>query len=148
MKQLQKGFTLIELMIVVAIIGILAALAIPAYNDYTARAQASEAVELMGGMKTPLAEWYSDKGTWPTALSSIGANTAGKYVSVIAVAASSNTAPGSITLRATMKGTGVNSKISAGNVDLATTDGGANWQCTRGGGSAAMAASLLPQACR
>jgi type IV pilus assembly protein PilA len=52
-KKIQSGFTLIELMIVVAIIGILAAIAIPAYSDYTARGQASEAFDLMDGLKTP-----------------------------------------------------------------------------------------------
>src|SRR4051812_30134099 len=83
MKQIQKGFTLIELMIVVAIIGILAAVAIPAYQDYIARAQVSEAVNLMGGGKTPLAEYFSDKGSFPPAPSSVMGNTAGKYTSII-----------------------------------------------------------------
>ncbi len=64
-QQSQKGFTLIELMIVVAIIGILAAVALPAYQDYTARAQASEAASLAAGVKTTIAEFYQSNGEYP-----------------------------------------------------------------------------------
>ena len=66
MKKVQQGFTLIELMIVVAIIGILASIAIPAYQDYTIRAQISEGLTLAGGAKTALSEYYFDRGAWPT----------------------------------------------------------------------------------
>ena len=68
MKSLQKGFTLIELMIVIAIIGILAAIAIPAYQDYTIRAQVTEALSLASGVETAVADYWSSHGSWPAAL--------------------------------------------------------------------------------
>ncbi|SCK14887.1 pilin [Vogesella sp. LIG4] len=65
MKSVQQGFTLIELMIVVAIIGILAAIAIPAYQDYTKRAHVSEGLQLAGAAKTSIAEYYASSGVFP-----------------------------------------------------------------------------------
>jgi type IV pilus assembly protein PilA len=72
MKKIQQGFTLIELMIVVAIIGILAAIAIPAYQDYTIRSQVTEGLNLAGAVKAAVAERYAQTGVWPTTLTQLG----------------------------------------------------------------------------
>ena len=90
MNKVQQGFTLIELMIVVAIIGILAAVAIPAYQDYTIRAQVSEGISLASGAKTAVAEFYTQRGTFPADNTAAGLASAaaikGTYVSQVAVA--------------------------------------------------------------
>ncbi|MEF1496530.1 pilin, partial [Neisseria gonorrhoeae] len=90
MNTLQKGFTLIELMIVIAIVGILAAVALPAYQDYTARAQVSEAILLAEGQKSAVTEYYLNHGIWPENNTSAGvassAEIKGKYVKSVTVA--------------------------------------------------------------
>lgn len=90
LKTVQKGFTLIELMIVVAIIGILAAIAIPAYQDYTIRAQVTEGLNLAGAAKAAIAETYAQTGAWPADNTAAGldvaANITGKYVTSVTVA--------------------------------------------------------------
>ena len=86
LKQVQKGFTLIELMIVIAIIGILAAIAIPAYQNYTIRAQVTEGLTLADGWKTAIAEYYANTGVWPAQGNLTGTSVSvGKYESGVTV---------------------------------------------------------------
>ncbi|KAF0811496.1 Fimbrial protein [Andreprevotia sp. IGB-42] len=129
--KMQQGFTLIELMIVVAIIGILAAVAIPAYQDYTARAQVSEAFTLLDGLKTPVAEAYSNDGviTIP-----VGSVRTGKYVNGIAISGS--------TLIATFKNQSVNNKIKLKTVSFGFTTASSKWTC-----GTDLPAELRPKSC-
>ncbi|HHS1180636.1 TPA: pilin [Neisseria meningitidis] len=127
MNTLQKGFTLIELMIVIAIVGILAAVALPAYQDYTARAQVSEAILLAEGQKSAVTEYYLNHGEWPANNSSAGVASSstikGKYVKEVTVA------NGVIT--ATMLSSGVNKEIQGKKLSLwaKRQDGSVKWFC-------------------
>ncbi len=146
MKKIQQGFTLIELMIVVAIIGILAAIAIPAYQDYTIRAQISEGLSLSAAAKAAVAEFYQDTGGYPTDNNDAGLAAAGaiqgKYVTQVAV----GNADGIITVT---YGGDANSNINGATLQLAATDNGGSidWTCTGvnilGGNP-----KWLPNACR
>ncbi|HGO8103014.1 TPA: pilin [Neisseria meningitidis] len=127
MNTLQKGFTLIELMIVIAIVGILAAVALPAYQDYTARAQVSEAILLAEGQKSAVTEYYLNHGEWPGGNTSAGVATStdikGKYVQSVEVK------NGVVT--AEMKSTGVNKEIQGKKLSLwaKRQDGSVKWFC-------------------
>lgn len=145
----QHGFTLIELMIVVAIIGILAAIAIPAYQDYIARSQVSEGVQLLGGGKTPLAEFYADQGRWPSDPRSVMGTLQGKYVSTINFLAGTVAAATTqiLVLEATFKSSGVSKLIQSKTMIHSTSNGGRLWAC-HPGGSAAVEAKYLPGACK
>ncbi|ENS6636778.1 pilin, partial [Neisseria gonorrhoeae] len=127
MNTLQKGFTLIELMIVIAIVGILAAVALPAYQDYTARAQVSEAILLAEGQKSAVTEYYLNNGKWPANNTSAGVASAsdikGKYVKEVEVE------NGVVT--ATMKSDGVNKEIKDKKLSLwaKREAGSVKWFC-------------------
>ncbi|CWQ66056.1 pilin [Neisseria meningitidis] len=127
MNTLQKGFTLIELMIVIAIVGILAAVALPAYQDYTARAQVSEAILLAEGQKSAVTEYYLNHGKWPDGNSDAGVATSseikGKYVEKVEVA------NGVVT--AEMKSSGVNNEIKGKKLSLwaKRQNGSVKWFC-------------------
>ena len=155
MNTMQKGFTLIELMIVVAIIGILAAIAIPAYQDYITRGQVSEAVTLGGGLKSPLAEYGADKNAWPTLVAptatpssgQLNATLVGKYSTVTSSVASTYPA-GQVTVTMT---TG---KASGSALTYTTANGGSTWACgnttvdTATGSGTTIPAKYLPNACK
>ena len=144
MRKIQKGFTLIELMIVVAIIGILAAVAIPAYQDYIGRAQAAEPITLMGGAKTPLAEYIADRGMVP-AISDILTVTSGRYTAGLALTPSGGSAvSANITLTATLPSANVNSSMTSGIIHLVSANSGQSWTCTSGN----VPAKFLPAACK
>ena len=158
MKAIQKGFTLIELMIVIAIVGILAVVALPAYQDYTARAQVSEAIVLAEGQKAAVAEYYATNGAFPTSNEAAGvaakADIKGKYVKEVAVGTD-----GIIT--ATMNGSGVNKDIQSKTVALkpnvatvatggsgsASSNGAFTWECGPGK-SSPVDKKFLPATCR
>ena len=143
MKRIQQGFTLIELMIVVAIIGILAAIALPAYQDYTVRAKMSEVMLAASGMKTDIAEWFQTKGSLPPN-NSISVGTTSKYVKSVrwngsAIVAEAQGDPritgGSVTLTATTRNGGANTNVGEGQIV---------WQC----GAVNIANKYLPAECK
>ena len=129
MTKLQKGFTLIELMIVVAIIGILAAIAIPAYQDYTIRAQVSEGLNLAAAAKAAVAETFLNRGAAPAnrtaaGMSATNTDTKGKYVSSVDI--------NNGVIMVQYGGTEVNNAINGATLGLTpyvTADNSVAWKC-------------------
>jgi len=142
-RKMQRGFTLIELMIVVAIIGILAAIAIPAYLDYAVRSQVAHGINLASGAKVAVAEYYQDRGDYPSDNATAGlaaaATIRGKYVTQVEVTAGGN-------IEVTF-GNDVNIKILNAVLTVSATDndGSLSWACT---GDVTLVEKWLPPACR
>ncbi|MCD5991714.1 MULTISPECIES: pilin [Pseudomonas] len=143
MKKVQKGFTLIELMIVVAIVGILAAVAIPAYQDYTIRAQVSELVALADGAKVAVAEAYQTNGVFPATNAAAGyGGASGTYTASVVIGA------GGVITATAGPGAPVNT-IIRGQTFVLTPGQGVNnsvtWGCTA---TSTIAAQYRPANCR
>jgi type IV pilus assembly protein PilA len=147
MRMIQKGFTLIELMIVVAIIGILAAIAIPAYQDYTIRAQVSEGLNLAAGAKAAVSEYFMDRGVMPTNNTDAGISSPvsiqGNYVESVTVT------NGVIQVDyASAAPQQANQILDPANLVLSptTNSGSVDWDCRSGPGT--ISPKHLPSACR
>jgi type IV pilus assembly protein PilA len=144
MKRVSFGFTLIELMIVVAIIGILAAVAIPQYQNYVARAQVAEALSLASGAKVAVAEYFNTNGTFPADNTEAGLSDAddisGKYVESVAVSGAAITA--------LFSSTDAHSNLRGGEMTLTAVDNGGSiaFACTSTGSTDITA--YLPSSCR
>jgi type IV pilus assembly protein PilA len=142
--QMQKGFTLIELMIVVAIIGILAAVAIPAYTDYTARAKVTEAVGALAAAKTSVSEYYISQGEMPANATAAGINTGGlgDYVTSVAYTKTSATV-GEVEVTLTSN---ITTELNGKKFKLVGTGSaqGVSWACS----TTDAPAKFLPASCR
>lgn len=146
-RTMQKGFTLIELMIVVAIIGILAAVALPAYSDYTTRAKVSEVVLAASSARTSLAEIVSTNGLgFPATASFVPATQSSKYVSGVSYSQGSTTLTGVITASA-QGDSAITGKLLVLNGVTTATGGQVVWTCAAAA-TDGIDAKYLPASCR
>ena len=149
MKKVQQGFTLIELIIVVAIIGILAAIAIPAYQDYTVRSKVTELINAAGVCKTSIAEYYQTKGVMPTNITNSGCSTTGTANSLPPAVSNGDITVTAASTLATQLGAGTNLgyKADCGGAACAGTPITA-WDCTAANAITNITPKYLPASCR
>lgn len=142
MKKYQHGFTLIELMIVMAIIGVLASVALPTYKNFTIRAQVSEGLNLSGPLQAAVAEYYNDYGSYPVNNSAAGVETPASYRGQYVIGVSISGADISI-----QYGNNAHAQINGQTVIITAVpnQGSLNWSCASGG---AIPDELLPPICR
>jgi len=115
--------------------------------DYTPRAQVSEAISLMGGAKTPAAEYFADKGKWPENFKQVAENTSGRYTERVEITSGAGAASGALVMTATMRKEGVRSEVAGKTVQYRSEDGGKTWVCSRGAVNG-VDNKFLPAACR
>ncbi|MBA4720407.1 pilin [Alloalcanivorax xenomutans] len=144
MKNVQKGFTLIELMIVVAIIGILAAVAIPAYQDYTVRAKVSEVMVIAGKDKSSVSEYGISTGTMPATANAAGLNVNAAQSSYLTADTTLNTAGAVSTLQYTLGNLGPSDATGTLTLQGTLSDDGVKWVCSPG----SFPEKYLPANCR
>ncbi len=147
MKKVQQGFTLIELMIVVAIIGILAAVAIPAYQDYTIRAKLTEAMSIGAQAKTAVSEYYISEGSMPADQTTAGFETNTSYATAKVVQSMTYTKTSDDIGLITMAVKDVGGSTTAGDAFTLTGTGtatGVQWECA----ATSLDAKYLPSNCR
>lgn len=139
-----RGFTIVELMITVAIIGVLAAISVPLYNDYISRAKVSEAITLTGGTRIPMQEYLGTWGRWPT-IASIGGKTKGNYVSLISAGKVDDNI---YFVEALMKGDISQKGVYGKQMRLLYRVDTREWTCTTSGAANPLPHEYMPTSCK
>ena len=142
MMKRQGGFSIVELMIVVAIIGVIASIAIPIYTKYVTRAKIAETLTLLGGLKTPMVEYYDNWSVW-TSVAVIGGKTSGRYTSIITSGEVEN--EDKFYVEATMKGPG---DLAQKRLRMTYEPSSLDWECTVNGVTDPIDNKFLPSYCR
>jgi len=142
MKNIQTGFTILELMVVVAVIGIIATIAIPIYADYISRGKVSESVRLLSGLRMPMQEHYIANDSWPS-VASVGGRVSGTYTSLL----TSSTDPDKFYVEAVLKGS-LNSELGGKKIRMVYFTIENKWVCTTENASPPIPPQYIPSSCK